>query len=116
MPSVLLLFVSAWTAMFMGCISNRPAQQIAGAVVRQVVADATDLGVSATAFRLETKRWPKVYAELSAFVQGSAGKFQLAQYDRVEFLELPDGGLEIYGIAPGRTNRTTLTVNEADQK
>src|SRR6266542_3200503 len=113
---MLLLFVSAWTAMFMGCVSNRPAQQIACAVVRHVIGDATDLGVSATAFRLESKRWPKDYVELSAFVQGSAGRFQLAQYDRVEFTKLPDGGLEIYGIAPGRTNRTTLTMKEADQK
>src|SRR6266536_199450 len=75
-PSVLLVFASAWTAMFTGCISDRSAQQIAGAVVRQVIGDATDLGVSATAFRLETKRWPKDYAELSAFVQRSSGKFQ----------------------------------------
>jgi len=102
--------------MFTACISDRSAQQIAGAVVRQAVGDATDLGASATAFRLETKRWPKDYAELSAFVQRSAGKFQLAQYDRVEFMKLPDGGLEIYGIAPGRTNQTTLTLKEADQK
>ena len=82
----------------------------------QVVGGALDLIGPAVAFRQTHKRWPTNYVELSPLVEQSGGKAQARQYDRVDLTELPDGSLEIYSEAHGRTNRITLPFKETNQK
>src|SRR5207247_7406857 len=79
----------------------------------QVVGGALDLIGPAVAFRQTHQRWPTNYIELSPLVEQSGGKAQARQYDRVDLTELPDGGLEIYSVAHGQTNRITLPFNPA---
>jgi hypothetical protein len=41
---------------------------------------------------------------------------QLRQYDQIDFTEKADGSLEVYAVAPGLTNRMTITATETEPK
>ena len=68
------------------------------------------------AFRSQHQRWPKDYAELSAFMQQAGEKSQLDHFDSVELTNLPDGSLEVRTVSDGATNQMTLSVSQADRK
>src|SRR2546422_3780830 len=99
-----------------GCISDRATDQIAEAVLSKVVAPPIELSFAVNEFRRVNKRWPQNYQELSAFVNQSKAGMPLRQYDQIDFTEKADGNLEIYAVAPGLTNRMTLTWKVTDQE
>ena len=68
-----------------------------------------DLAYAMSAFQRKNGRWPKDYAELSKFVEDTDGLLQLAKYDRVDFIERPEGALEIHSVIEGRTNQMMFT-------
>jgi len=112
----LLGLVGVCVALFTGCISHDFGSAVATAAVSQAIAPTIELSLSASNFRQATQRWPTNYAELSAFLKQSGDGVQLRQYDRVDFTENSDGSLAIYAVAPGLTNRMTLTATETDPK
>ena len=62
------------------------------------------------AFHDKYQRWPKDFAELSAFIQQSSGKWKLGHYEQVEFAHFPNGLLlGIYDVSDGITNSGTLS-------
>lgn len=99
-----------------GCVCNKVESPLGEAIIGQTIAPPLELGFTAHAFRRETKRWPRNYEELSPFLKKSGDGVQIRNYDRVDFTERADGSLEIYAVAPGLTNRMTLTENDGDQK
>ncbi len=116
MTYALLGLVGVGIALFTGCISKNAGSALAGVVIGQIIAPPIELSLSVSKFRQATQRWPTNYAELSAFSKPSGDTVQLRQYDRVDFTEKSDGSLEIYEVAPGLTNRMTLTAKDTDPK
>lgn len=112
----LLGLVWACVAIFTGCISHDFGSAVATAAVSQAIAPPIELSLLVSKFRQATQRWPTNYVEFSAFQKQSGDGVPLRQYDRVDFTENSDGSLEIYAVAPGLTNRMTLTATETDPK
>ncbi len=77
---------------------------------------AIDVLYCTSSFRHKHDRWPKDYAELSAFVKQSDGYLMLGEYERVDLRPLPNDGLEIGYIRPGHTNETKLTLSGSVEK
>ena len=120
-------------ALLSGCISNRLADSISAhvgkgfvqgvaPVVRAAWAEAVsvspqvELITAVITFRQSTKRWPKDYGELSAYMKQSGNGLQPRQFDRVNFTENPDGSLEINAVAAGAASSMTLTMKDTDEK
>ena len=116
MTYALLGLVGVGIALFTGCISKNAGSALAGVVIGQIIAPPIELSLSVSKFQQATQRWPTNYAEFSAFLQQSGDGVQLRPYDRIDFTENSDGSLEIYAVAPGLTNRMTLTATETDPK
>jgi hypothetical protein len=110
---MLLALLSISPALWSGCVSGH---QIGGAFYDQVLADPMDLWGCSCAFRLQQRRWPKDYAELSAFVQRSNGELKLGHYEQVDFVELPNDSLRIWSVSNGCTNQATFTMGNAGEK
>ncbi len=97
-----------------GCMCDRPAKGTAEASaapfnsLESLLSGQYDLKFATGAFWRKNQRWPKDYEELSGFVQASDGLLVLGHYDRVDFVQQPEGGLEICSVAQGRTVRTTI--------
>ena len=97
-----------------GCMSDREAKDMAETLaapfnsLSNQLSGAYDLTYATGAFWRKNQRWPKDYEELSGFVQSSGGLLALGRYERVDFFPQPEGGLEIFSVAQGRTIRTTI--------
>ena len=74
---------------------------------------AIDLLYCLGSFHNKKGRVPKDYAELSTFVAESDGYLVLAKYERVDFSPLPNDGLEVRYVRPGRTNEMKFTLINA---
>ena len=98
-----------------GCVSDHTSRALGEAVVTQVVAPPAELAVCAISFQRKNGRWPTGYAEIRAFAESEL-RSTLGKYDRVDFTERVDGSVEIYAVAPGITNRMTLSLKETTQK
>ena len=85
-------------------------------IIARSLSGSQDLAYATAAFARKNDRWPKDYAELSSFVERSDGLLLLGQYDRVDFIDQPEGGLEICAVIQGRTNRMTFTSKDAGTK
>ena len=72
---------------------------------------AIDIFYCSASFRHKNDRWPKDYAELSAFVKQSDGYLMLGEYERVDLRPLVNDGLEIRYVRPGHTNEMKLTLD-----
>jgi hypothetical protein len=77
---------------------------------------AIDVFYCSASFRHKNDRWPKDYAELSAFVKQSNDYLMLGEYERVDLRPLPEDGLEICYVRPGHTNETKLTLRGTAEK
>lgn len=96
-----------------GCVSRQMqglADTMADAAIKYVF-PPLQLSFAATAFRRSHERWPTNYAELSAFNISRNGA-ALTNYDRVDFSQTPDGGLEMLAFGAGTSNRITLHPTE----
>jgi hypothetical protein len=71
---------------------------------------AIDLLYCSASFHHKNERWPKDYAELSAFVKQSDGYLMLGEYERVDLKPLGDGGVEVCYVRPGHTNEMKFTL------
>src|SRR6266481_7902836 len=105
-----------------GCISDKAAREIAEGLASPFnslatqLSGAQDLVYATGAFWRKNERWPKDYTELSAFVQASDGLLVLGQYDRVDFVEQPEGGLEVSSTVHSRTIRIPIPPLKPDQQ
>lgn len=77
---------------------------------------AIDVLYCTASFRHKHDRWPKDYAELSAFVKQTDGYLVLGEYERVDLRPLPNDGLEIGYIRLGHTNEMKLTLSGPPEK
>ena len=75
-----------------------------------VESGALDLVYCSVSFRNKNDRWPKDYAELSAFVKESNGYLTLGEFERVDVRPLPDDRFEIRCVRLGHTNEVKLTL------
>ena len=112
----LLGLIGACVIFSTGCISHDFGNAVATNAISQAIVPPLELSLSAAKFRQANRRWPRDYDELSAFLKSSSDGVQLRPYDRVDFTENSDGSLEIYAIAPGLTNRMTLTAKDSHPK
>lgn len=96
-----------------GCISHKAGETIGSIVVakamEQVFEAPMELTTSTLAFQQKNGRWPNDYAELRSFAATNTGA-SLTNYDRVDFTSKPDGSVAILAVAPGVSNRMTLSI------
>jgi len=83
-------------------------------VIARSMGGSQELAYATAAFQRKHSRWPKDYAELSLFVQQSDGLLFLGEYDRVDFSQLSDGGLQIAFVPRGQTNQVSFTFSPKD--
>src|ERR1044072_1612814 len=99
--------IGAFALASAGCAFRGLGEHVAEAVVAQTLAPATELAYSIGTFREASKRWPRDYAELSAFLERRGANLQLTNYAHIDFTERTNGDLEIYAVGPSWTNRIT---------
>src|SRR4051795_3747433 len=96
---------------FAGCMSDQAAKELGETIaaplnsIARDLSGSRDLAYATAAFQRKNGRWPKDYADLSKFVADTDGLLQLGKYDRVDFIEQLDGGLEVRSVVEGRTNQ-----------
>ena len=101
----------SWLGVAIGC-----ATFLSGCISDQRPTDATFCLLDCCgAFHDQYQRYPKDYAELSAFVQQS-GKWKLGHYEQVEFAHFPDDRLAIWDISGGVTNSGVLEPTSTKKK
>ena len=111
-----LLAVVIGVSTFAGCVSEQKLNQGMGAALTpfyhypMVATGGYDLLFCSGAFMRRNERWPRDYRELSEFVERSDGYLALGKYERVEFAQLPNTGLQIRFIPHGSTNELKFSV------
>jgi hypothetical protein len=77
---------------------------------------AIDLLYCSASFHNKQGRWPNNYTELSEFVKQSDGYLVLGEYERVRLNPMPNDGLEVRYVRPGRTIENKFTLGEFGEK
>jgi hypothetical protein len=108
--------VAAATPILAGCLSEQKLNQGMAAALTpfyhypMVASGGYDLLFCSGAFMRKNDRWPKDYPELSQFVDQSGGYLALGKYERVEFTQLPNDGVQIAFVPHGSTNELKFSV------
>lgn len=84
--------------------------------IRLMSSGTIDVIYCSASFHNKNGRFPSNYAELSEFVTQSNGYLAIGPYERVELKPLPEDGLEICYVRPGRTNELRITLGGASGK
>jgi hypothetical protein len=105
-----LVLVGASVIGLSGCMSD------VGRPLVQHFESGFSLAVWCGAFRSQHQRWPRDYAELSAFMQQAGEKSQLDHFDSIALTNLADGRLDVRTVSDGTTNEMTLSVSQAERK
>jgi hypothetical protein len=79
-------------------------------VVSTLQSGSIGLLYCSASFHHKNGRWPSDYAELSNFVDQSAGYLVLGDYERVDLKSLPNDGFEVRYVRPGQTNEHKFTI------
>jgi hypothetical protein len=115
MPFCLLVFIGLCLMASSGCISSKTSNAIAEVLVAKIFEPPLELTVSTMAFQRKSGRWPNDYAELRSFTASESGA-SLTNYNRVDFIQKPDGSLAIFAVGSAMTNQMTLSVPKESQK
>jgi hypothetical protein len=98
-----------------GCMSQRAAnaigEQFWSQLTTQWLAPPLELAKTTSEFQKEHHRWPTNYAEVCSFNQSTLNP-ALTNYERIDFIQKPDGSLEVYMAARTITNKMTLSARE----
>src|SRR5690349_15007022 len=98
-----------------GCITQRAAnaigEQVWNQLATQWLAPPLELAKTASEFQEEHHRWPTNYAEICSFHESPLAS-TLTNYDQIDFIQKPDGSLEVYMAARTITNKLTLSARQ----
>src|SRR5579859_3685084 len=99
-----------WSGIVLGGVLFSPGCKTSSVVASRPSDSAFVLFDACDDFYAQNRRWPKDFAELSAYDQQSKCILKHGRYDQVAFTFPKDGRLGIYVVSGGITNSGTLTA------
>jgi hypothetical protein len=117
----LFIAIAVGAPIFAGCAWEQKLNEGMGVALAafyhypMVASGGYDLLFCSGAFMRRKERWPKDYPELLEFVEQSEGYLELSKYERVEFGQLGNNGIQITFVPGGSTNELQFRVGARNQ-